>query len=371
MHRMLLFYLLVLALFAAGCGGSNDTPDAADCCGLNDKPDYDFSLVGPEITAFLDEFEAVKGTSYILVHKDYGILHEEAFGDHTLDTIVPLASTSKVPSAGILMSLADDGFFDIDEPIADYLDWGDSKPGITVGHLLSNTSGLPGLGSDHYPCQSLPDVLLSECAMTIYQTDVGEDLSPPGTVFQYGGGQWQVAGGIAEAVSGQSWEELVRERLIEPCELDVFEYGSMGSSAWTGDPNSLIGQSNPRIEGGAISNLHDYAKILMMHLNDGMCGEERVLSKAAVAEMRIDRGSAVGGPAYGLGWWITLPGDGGEATLFNDPGVSGTFAWIDLDRGYGGYLALETNAGHGFTLHSRIRPLIEAAIDAAESNTDE
>ena len=108
-----------------------------------------------------------------------------------------------MPSAGILMSLADDGFFDIDEPIADYLDWGDSKPGITVGHLLSNTSGLPGLFSsvNHYPCQSLADVLLSECAMTIYQTDVGEDRKPPGTMFKYGGGQWQVAGGVAEAVS--------------------------------------------------------------------------------------------------------------------------------------------------------------------------
>jgi CubicO group peptidase (beta-lactamase class C family) len=145
----------------------------------------------------------------------------------------------------------------------------------------------------------------------------------------------------------------------------------MNSSAWTGDADSLIGQSNPRIEGGAISNLHDYAKILMMHLNDGMCGEERVLSKAAVAEMQIDRGSIVGGAAYGFGWWITLPGDGGKITKFNDPGASGTYAWIDLDRGYGGYLALEAGSGYGFNLYSRILPPIEAAIDAAESNADE
>ncbi len=373
MHKILSFSVLVLFVFAVGSCGSNDTPDTAGCCGSNDAPDYDFTSVGPEITAFIDEFVEVRGASYILVHRDYGVLHEEAFGDHTLDTIVRLASTSKVPSAGILMSLADDGLLDIDEPIADYLDWGDSKPGITVGHLLSNTSGLPGLFSsvNHYPCQSLPDVLLSECAMTIYQTDVGEDLNPPGTLFQYGGGQWQVAGGVAEAVSGQSWEDLVRERLVEPCGLEVFEYGNMNSSAWTGDPDSLIGQSNPRIEGGAISNLHDYAKILMMHLNDGMCGEERVLSKVAVAEMQIDRGSAVGGAAYGLGWWITLPGGGGKITKFNDPGASGTYAWIDLDRGYGGYLALEAGSAYGFNLYARILPPIEAAIDAAESNADE
>jgi hypothetical protein len=45
-------------------------------------------------------------------------------------------------------------------------------------------------------------------------------------------------------------------------------------SLWDGTPDSLLGQSNPNIEGGAITNLADYAKLLQVHLNDGYCGRD-------------------------------------------------------------------------------------------------
>jgi CubicO group peptidase (beta-lactamase class C family) len=85
-----------------------------------------------------------------------------------------------------------------------------------------------------------------------------------------------------------------------------------------------------------------------------------------VEEMRVDRGTPAGGPAYGFGWWITLPEDGSDPTLFSDTGMYGTVAWIDIERGYGGYLALEASSSDGTELYSRIRPLIESAIDEFE-----
>ncbi len=362
MRLKLLSLFLISVLLGGGCQSSDSA---------SSTPDYDFSAVATKINAFIGEVEAVKGVSYILVDKDDGIIHEAAYGNHTLDTIVLIASTSKVPSSGIVMALVDDGLLELDQSICAYTDWNCSKPGITMGHLLSNTSGLPGLASHGFPyprhiCEFIPSDELQNCAKIIFETEVGDHLASPGTTFRYGGGQWQVAGGVAEIASGKFWADLVNENLVGPCELEVFQYGNPFSdlTAWTGEPGSLVGQTNPAIEGGAISNLHDYAKILRMHLNNGMCGTNRVLTEASVLEMRNDRGTAVGGPAYGLGWWITKSDSGKAPTLFTDPGAYGTVAWIDTERNYAGYLALETEDKDGMELYSRIRPLIEAELDS-------
>jgi len=366
MRLKLLSLLIIAILFLGGCQSEESNQESTS--------DYDFSAVATKINAFIAEVEAVKGASYILVDKDSGIIHEAAFGNHTLETIVLIASTSKVPSSGIVMALVDDGLLALDDSLCNLTTWDCSKPGITMEQLISNTSGLPGLYSHGMPyiphaCEFDPTADLEDCAQTIYEADVGDDLAAPGSTFRYGGGQWQVAGGVAEIVSRKTWTELVNEHLVDPCNLEVFEYGNPFSNkpAWTGDPDSLVGQTNPVIEGGAISNLHDYAKILMMHLNNGMCGDNRVLSEASVLEMRVDRGTAAGGSAYGLGWWITASESASAPTLFTDPGMYGTLAWIDTERNYAGYLALETQSADGIALYSRIRPLIEAELD---SHTD-
>ena len=86
----------------------------------------------------------------------------------------------------------------------------------------------------------------------------------------------------------------------------MFTFGNMWENLflWDGTPDSLLGQSNPNIEGGAITNLADYAKLLQVHLNGGYCGETQVLSEAALAEMRVDRGGVVAEDPvpYGMGW---------------------------------------------------------------------
>ncbi|HUF97053.1 MAG TPA: serine hydrolase domain-containing protein [Ilumatobacter sp.] len=115
--------------------------------------------------------------------------------------------------------------------MADYVAWGSGNPDITVAQLLSNSSGLPGLieGGEipDYACQFLVAGDIEDCAATIFNTphdDAGVVL--PDTMFRYGGAQWQVAGGVAEAVSGKSWEQLVDEIYVEPCELEILGYNN-------------------------------------------------------------------------------------------------------------------------------------------------
>ncbi len=388
---------LLLAAALIGCasdeGGSEqgDAAVEADTGGDEEQvevPDYDFSAIGPEMEDFLQQSATATGASIIVVHRDYGTVHKEAFGDHTLDTIALIASASKLLSAGVLMTQYDDGTLDLEEPVSSYIAECEARPGITAAHLLSNTSGMPGLidtianlAGSKLLCQFDQTDTLQNCAKTICSADLAGDLQPPGTAVRYGGAQWTLAGGLAEVLSGKSFEQLLTERFIEPCGLGTLRYGNHYAEAFLNgdllnypsffqnDPANIPETQNPQIEGGAMCNLDDYATILLMHLRDGKCGDTQVLSREAVEQMRVDRlaevtdATMMGVPieAYGFGWWIEP-----ENEIYTDPGMYGAVPWIDLKRGYGAYISLETNFVDGTALQARIRPLVEQAFDAVQ-----
>ena len=382
------FFFSVLSLMLLSCSDGNNHSSVDTTVPYRE---YDFSAADQALQELVDRHEAFDGSSMIIVHKDRGVIHRAAVGTHDLDTISLLASSSKMISATLLMTLAeDDGLnFDINLPVENYLpaDWDPLYTGFTTEQILSNASGLPGLIPlvPEFSCQhgfGNPDQTLMECVEYILHTPINQNRFPvlaPNTKFQYGGAQWQIAGAVAELVSSMYWNDILRERILEPCELEVLTYGNPygvfidNPPAWTGTVDSLPGQMNPSISGGAIASMDDYAKLLLMHLNDGMCGENRVLTKSAVEFMRVDRGSAIGsveqtGQGYGLGWSIEPPAEGEEATLFYDNGLFGTTVWIDTARGYGVFLSLQHIAvdveGDGRDdVKTIIQPLIESEID--------
>jgi CubicO group peptidase (beta-lactamase class C family) len=242
---------------------------------------------------------------------------------------------------------------------------------------VSTRSGIPGLLNilthpDDYVahvCQFLPTGTLLECAETIYTTPLSNLASKkPNTVFDYGGSQWQLAGGVAELVGGGTWQQLWDQYIAEPCDLQIARFGNNLSFAgsWDGNLAGLVGLENPNMEGGMMSDLDDYAKLISLHLNDGICGGQQVLSSEAVAFMRKDRSPEIG---YGMGWWIKTPKLGGSTYLYDDPGLYGSIAWLDTERGYGGVVFFEEYSGISGGIgsggvSSQLIPIIEEALDA-------
>jgi CubicO group peptidase (beta-lactamase class C family) len=218
---------------------------------------------------------------------------------------------------------------------------------------------------------------LQDCAERIF-TGTGDDADvvPPDTTYRYGGAQWQVAGAVAEIAAGKSWHDLVRETYVEPCDVPSLAYnnhfvqfpGAQGSYpvGFGGDPSTLLPTDNPNMEGGAYIDVGDYAKLLLMHLRGGECDGARVLSEAAVRRMHGDRIASYGGSTgtafegYGFGWWV----DRDQPSLIIDPGAYGAYAWLDDERGYGVFFALEANTGTGTELFVRLLPLVTSLFDA-------
>lgn len=355
-------------------------PPATTAAPEPEAASFDFSAVSPVVESFIDERD-LNGAGLVVVHRDHGVIHHEHWGVFDEDRISLIASSSKMISAGVLLRLQDDGLLDINAPVDDVAEWGAGNPDITTAQLLSNSSGLVGLLPDPtyapYLCQYFPTGSLEDCASDIFNTpDDDVDITAPDVAFNYGGAQWQVAGGVAEAASGKSWGELIDEIYVQPCGLESLAFNNHFAAIGTGfdyptafdsDPSILDPTENPNIEGGAYVTTGDYGKLLLMHLRDGMCGEEQVLSTDALAAMHADRiASAYDGDTwnettgYGMGWWVDRP-----TGRLNDGGAYGSVPWLDLEDGYGAYLVIEADSSTGNNLAELLYDIVEEAVVGA------
>jgi CubicO group peptidase (beta-lactamase class C family) len=374
-------FFIALSLLLTACSGGNNSSS-----GTEPELQPDFTEADAWMEGFVATEEAFPGGSYVIVDRDAGVIHKAAFGNLSEDSLVLLASTSKVPSVSLLMALHEDDAnvdFSIDQPIASYLPWlGVWDAAITTEHLVSNRSGIPGLANlltrpdDYAPhlCQYLPTGTLQACAELIYTTPLPAlEVTPPNTAFDYGGSQWHLAGAVAEITGGGTLNQLWDQYIGEPCGFEVTKIGNNLSLAtlWDGNPESLLGLENPNSEGGMMSSLDDYAKLLSLHLTDGLCGENRVLSAEGLAFMREERTTATEDIwGYGMGWWLVEPDGGGPTSLFLDPGFYGSVAWLDTDRQYAAVVLFEEYSGQFGSVGSgavvdQLIPIIEATIDAA------
>jgi CubicO group peptidase (beta-lactamase class C family) len=353
--------------------------NSSDSNPVEQLPVYDFSEVDQRLQQFVDESAVLDGISVTLVDKAQGTIHEASFGDHSTDIVVLLASVSKFTSATLLMAIHEDNSidFDVDMPIGNYMPWDGVYGNLTTAQLLSNTSGIPGFGGDIelHECQYDPDDIFEDCARLIYSTEL-PGTQPPGTIFDYGGSQWHLAGAVATQVTNSEFNQAFDRYIAQPCGLQVYETGNTTENPeqFSGHPDSLAGRGNPHAGGGAMSNMQDMAKLLLLHLRGGVCENNRVLSPEAVSFMQVDRKTGLPSASpifesrsYGMGWWgrPELP------DVIYDTGVYGSIAWIDTKRMIGGFVAVEDYALEGGIVQSwalflnEIIPLVGELVDDA------
>ncbi|HEY9603163.1 MAG TPA: serine hydrolase domain-containing protein [Allocoleopsis sp.] len=287
----------------------------------------------------------------LLLKKDNRVIYEKAFGDYTLDTAVPIASASKLLSASTIMTLVDEGRLSLDTPISKHLpNFSGKAKTITLRQLMSHTSGLPGL----HPCLADRSITLAECVNQISQVEL---LSDPGTQFSYGDVSFQVAGRMAEVASGKSWKTLFEQKIKKPVNMIHTTYGDT---------------ENPRLAGGAVSTLQDYANLLQMHLNHGIFDGQQVLSVASVEQMQRDQtaGAKIAftplpdSRRYGLGEWRDIVNSQGRAIQLSCQGVFGFSPWIDVERNLLGIFLVQDRLRHVYRTVEQVQNVIRELLDS-------
>lgn len=123
------------------------------------------------------------GTRAVLVVYDGEIIGEVYAPGYDFKTVMPAWSITKSITAGLIAILTKSGHLDVNQP-APVPGWEQSgKSGITIKHLLQQTSGLD-YKEDYYDPNGPNEMLFKRGSAGLYATQLPK-LSEPGTVFNY------------------------------------------------------------------------------------------------------------------------------------------------------------------------------------------
>lgn len=133
-------------------------------------------------------------------------------------TTFSLASVTKQFTAAGIMLLVEEGRIDLDASIGRYLaDLPEEWQLITTRHLLTHTSGLPGLRSGFTGFDVTPLTISTEAQLEAALVD-SLDFRP-GERFQYSDVGYFILGVLTEQVSGVPWREFIESRIFTPLDM--------------------------------------------------------------------------------------------------------------------------------------------------------
>lgn len=269
----------------------------------------------------------------IVYHKAFGTADPQTGRAYKTDDIFRIASMSKAITATAALMLYEEGKFGLDDPISKWIpefknpqvlssfSWRDTtyntipaKSEITVRQLMSHTSGLSyGVisGDERFSAINAKAGIVD--LYTTKAVSVADNIKKlgklplvhqPGEKYTYALGL-DVLGYLIEIWSGQSFDQFLRSRLLEPMGMnDTYFYlpdakkdrlvpvlaPSKGAQKWERypvtfyDPNYPISGAKTWYSGGAglSSTAKDYAAFLQMLVNGGVFNGKRFLAPYTV-----------------------------------------------------------------------------------------
>ena len=130
-------------------------------------------------------------------------------------TPLAIASVSKTFLAALVIQLADEGRFGLDDPVARWLPAANVDPGATIRELLDHTSGV----YDFFSNTSIDKALLScpSCAWTPSRalSYVKNPYFLPGGGWHYSNTGYVLLGELVEQVTGTAYPTLLRQRFFD------------------------------------------------------------------------------------------------------------------------------------------------------------
>lgn len=227
-RRSRFLLLPALALISGACA----TQDAGDAS--NEPAGSHAAKIDEVVTAFHD---AGQFNGSVLVAEAGEVIYENGFGwaniewevPNTPDTKHRIGSVTKHFTSAIILQLVEEGEIELDAPIATYLPGYPAEQGskVTVHHLLNHTSGIPSY-------TGLPDFIQEQGRDPFTPDELIEvfwDMPlefEPGTAWAYNNSGYFILGRIIENVTGDEYDDVLRERILEPFGLDDSGYDHNG-----------------------------------------------------------------------------------------------------------------------------------------------
>lgn len=353
----------------------------------------DYKTLG-RIDSVINEAVDIKATpgAQVLVAKQGKIIYDKSFGNMTYDkskgainhySVYDLASVTKVLASGMaLMKLSDEGKFDLNKKLKDYLPELDTtnKGNLSIKKVLAHQAGLrpfipywaktvkkKKLNKDFYSTRRsevyplrVADKLYAKSSITdsIYKwSDQSEfiDTLDDGTYpYKYSDIGYYYTLRIIEKLSGTTLEEYLLQHFYQKMNLPYMRFSPLKyfkksiivpteddhyfrKQQIHGDVHDQGASMMGGVAGhaGLFSNSFDVAQLLQMLLNGGEYGGERYLSEETINEFTAKQLPGVN--RKGATWDRMRPeGDGScsdysSFNSFGHSGFTGTLVWVDPD----------------------------------------
>ncbi|MBN1224912.1 MAG: beta-lactamase family protein, partial [Candidatus Aminicenantes bacterium] len=246
----------------------------------------------------------------VIFKKGYGLAEREWNIPHEPNTKLRIGSITKQFTSMLIMQLVSEGKIDLEAKLSDYLPYyrKDTGDKVTIHNLLVHNSGIPSY-------TSLPN-FMDEISLNPYGVEEfvkkfcsGDLEFEPGSKFAYNNSGYFLLGAIIEEITGKTYEQVLKERILEPVGMHNSGYDRhdvLIPHRAAGYQITLDGYENaPYLDMSlpyAAGSL--YATVEDMYLWDQALYTERLLSQKLKDLMFTPHMAAFGGH-YAYGWSIS------------------------------------------------------------------
>jgi CubicO group peptidase (beta-lactamase class C family) len=278
----------LLGLAAGSATAVAICPTAADAAANNAFPHKDIDALEDKIRDGMDRYR-IPGVAVGLWSR--GVTYLRGFGvtdvGHptpvTADTVFRVASTTKTFTGTTIMRLVERHRIDLDRTVRSYLpDFHTADVAasdrVTVRQVLNHTAGWLG---DFFLDTGAGDDAIAKYVAAMAQLP---QLTPPGTTFAYNNAALALAGRLIETTTGRTYEQAVRDLVIQPLGLrhTAYSLDDLPGVSWAVphdiNPTTLEPVAEPgywalprsiQAAGGLISSARDQLRWARFHLGNG------------------------------------------------------------------------------------------------------
>lgn len=257
---------------------------------------------------------AIAWEGRIVYAKGFGVANADIGDRMKPDMLFRLGSTTKMFTAAVAASLAEEGKLDLHKPVGGYLPEVNPKLArATVHQLLTHTAGLGDM--------TIMDGLHDDSALAQSVRDIPEKLhfAEPGKIFSYSNPGYWVAGRVSEVTGGDSYADLLEKRILRPLGMERSTMRPTQAMTWPlavgHGPEvaaaakvirPLADSSGNWPAGQLFSSAPEFARFCIAFMDGGKIEGKQVLSPAIINQLSTPAVQVPGGDrryGYGLNIW--------------------------------------------------------------------